>query len=294
MQPSHRRNFSDASFSSDRLSDGSAEDDPGNLEEFLDHYRCYARETSFQPQPTVGFGESRYGPRPEEIIVANTGPAAGARVVYRADLEPLYRWDARGAEIIFREGFRPWNDKLPSSLQYYQGEAPESALVSTTRDPNPAGAQPRDAFDENGFSYRYTIYAPGGYEFMTSLTHHGALYGQQEVAFWKGIRPEYIARLDVFDRNGQLRGISVNRNAYGANSVANERERRNQEVRALIVAERATTSTGQPQNNPHARHVWNTLPAGGVTQASNQSNQPHEQQQYHQHEQSRNSVRRPR
>ncbi|MFF5161595.1 hypothetical protein ACFY3N_36485 [Streptomyces sp. NPDC000348] len=278
--------FSDPSVSGSHYSDGSALSDPGDYQEFLEYYRRYARESTFTPQPTVGFGSSIYGPRPEQIRVANTGPAAGARVVYRADLEPLYRWDSRPPEVIFRDGFQPHNGRLPSSLQYYQSEQTETGLVSTTRDLNPDAAQPSWARNSAGHSFRYTIHAPGGYEFLASLTHHASFYGQQEVAFWKGIRPEYIAQVDVFDRSG-LRVVSqLNPNAHAATAVAAERERRNQQVLAQIAATRRTTAPPQPTHPapPNAQIAYYASLTPGPSQQpprQPQPGQPSGWQQYH-------------
>ncbi|MFD3483547.1 hypothetical protein [Streptomyces sp. NPDC058665] len=189
--PVDRPDFSDASTSSDRYQSGSDEGDLHDWEDFREQYLRYARETSFTPQPTVGFGKSKFGPPPEKIKVANSGPARGLKAAYRRDIEPVYRWDPREIGVIFNEGFKPHNDKLPSSLQYYQAEMTETALVSASRDStfDEEGPRPPWAVDANGHFKRWTINAPGGYDFVASLNRK-AYVNQQEVAFWKGVKGE--------------------------------------------------------------------------------------------------------
>ncbi|MFE7119583.1 hypothetical protein ACFU99_29615, partial [Streptomyces sp. NPDC057654] len=209
-------------------------DDDNALDEeaFREEYQRFARETSFVPQPAVGFGDSVYGPRPEDLPVARIGDLAGGpdgggrafRVVYRVDVEPLFRWDSRPPEVIFGEGFRPHNDKRPVSLRFYQVDHIETALVSTSRDGvfgEEEGALPAWAV-QNGVAYRYHVDAPGGYDFMASLPRH-AYPPQQEVAFWKGIRPEFISRVTVFDGAGNVVRVQWNPGAFAAAEVVRVR-----------------------------------------------------------------------
>ncbi|WP_435879811.1 scabin-related ADP-ribosyltransferase [Streptomyces flaveolus] len=155
------------------------------------------------PQRAGGFGRSKYGPRPDAVMVAYTGPAVGATLMYRKDSEAVFRWDTRGPGIIFPRGFEHQNNVAPSSLQYYQNQAQDTALVSFTRDPDP-NARPEWAFnEEDGLAYRYLGFPPGGYDFVSTL-QTASMPSQDEVAFWKGSRPEYVARVDAFDIGNNL------------------------------------------------------------------------------------------
>ncbi|WP_381798873.1 hypothetical protein [Streptomyces niveus] len=227
----HRPPFSDAHTSSDRYESGSDDGTSHNWEDFREQYLKYARETTFVPQPTVGFGKSEFGPRPEQIKVANSGPAKGLRAAYRKDLEPLVRWDPRDYEEVFKFGFRPHNDKRPSSFNYYQAEMTETALVSTSRDAtfDEEGPRPAWAFNNEGHFPRYTINAPGGYDFVASL-NTSAYVNQQEVAFWKGIRPEYISGVTIFDRDGSIVAEHSNPNAHAAHEVEERRQQEQQQA----------------------------------------------------------------
>ncbi|MCZ1007826.1 toxin glutamine deamidase domain-containing protein [Streptomyces lydicus] len=215
----------------------SDDEDPVSKEFFKEEYTRFGRETTFTPQPTVGFGSSLYGPRPEDMPLARSGellgdPSAGAeafRIAYRFDLEPLFRWDSRSWEVIFVEGFRPHNGKRPVSLRFYQAEHIDTALVSTTRDGTFAeeGARPEWAM-KDGRTYRYTINAPGGYDFLGSLPRY-AYANQQEVAFWKGVRPEFISGVTVFDDAGNVLETVSNPNAHAAREVEAERQERDRQ-----------------------------------------------------------------
>ena len=92
----------------------------------------------------VGFGYSKYGINPQDIRVANSGPSADNDFVYRLDELPLYRWDSRGPEIIFSEGFRNKNNQVPTSLQFYRTTTETrrwsvSPATEIRRLPNPTG-----------------------------------------------------------------------------------------------------------------------------------------------------------
>lgn len=261
MEPQDGRpDFSDAKTSSDYYSDGSDEGQSYSAQEFREQYQAFARETTFTPQPAVGFGESTYGLDPDKIVVANTGPAKGLRAAYRQDLQPLYRWDSRDYTVIFKEGFRPHNDKRPSSMQHYQAETIETALVSTTRDARwDADEGPRPAWSASaeGYSYRYTINAPGGYDFLASLNVK-SYARQQEVAFWKGIRPEYISEVAIFDQNGVERARYSNPNAHAARETE---ARRIAAERAAAVSPHASTRPGVTAQQP----TWQTASPGPST-----------------------------
>lgn len=155
------------------------------------------------PQRTAGFGRSKYGPHPLALVVARTGPAVDATLKYRKDSEAVCRWETRGPAIVFPRGFEPHNNLAPSSLQHYQKTRQETALVSFTRDPDPY-ARPEWAFnEEDGLAYRYLGFPPGGYDFVSTL-QTASMPSQDEVAFWKGVKPKYIARVDAFDQDCNL------------------------------------------------------------------------------------------
>ena len=163
----------------------------------------FPRKVTYHPQETRGFGNSKRGPRPGQLIVANTGPAAGRPPAHREDFEPLYRRDARPPETIFIQGFQPKNNLAPPSLQRHQKQIVDSALVSFSRDPEAATGQ---VYREpgTGNSYRYTApHSPGGVDVTMSLGPASYAY-QQEVVKWKGTWPDEITRADAFDVNDEL------------------------------------------------------------------------------------------
>jgi hypothetical protein len=133
-------------------------------------YFADSAETTYAPRPTAGFGTSIYG-----------------QVVYRTDDEPLYRWDSQPPEVIFSEGLRPRSDTLPTSLRLYQQWLFGNGVVSTTRSPEIDVVSP--PVDSDGFTYRYTLTAPGGIDVITSA---------RAVLFWKRVWPEHIERVEVF------------------------------------------------------------------------------------------------
>ncbi|MET7456220.1 hypothetical protein ABZT03_30925, partial [Streptomyces sp. NPDC005574] len=179
--------------------------------------------------------------------MANSGPALNGKPAYRKDLEPVYRWDNRKPKKIFKEGFPSWNNMKPSSLQYYQNENGYTGYVSTTRKPEFAGATgmpPVDALTDDGESYRYTIEAPGGIDFLTTLGREAAYANQEEVAFWRGIRSEYIVSATKFNQNGEAVKEYINPNAAAGHAVAAERQRRYAEYQQANSA---------PQHGPYAQ-----------------------------------------
>ncbi|MCW2902100.1 MAG: hypothetical protein JWO67_4365, partial [Streptosporangiaceae bacterium] len=187
---------SDPDFDNSEESDSEDETPPDELRaEFEQFYFAHPRDTTYAAQPTVGFGTSLYGPRPERFIAARSGSSQGGRPVYRRDDEPLYRWDSRPPEVIFSEGFRPRSDTLPKSLRLYQKWLDRSGVVSATRSREPDVVSPR--LNSDGFTYRYTLTAPGGIDMVATLNVN-AYPSMQEVIFWKGIRPKYIERVEVF------------------------------------------------------------------------------------------------
>lgn len=166
-----------------------------------------SRQTSDIPVPGgMGFGSSKYGPRPEQLPTARTGPFAGGTRYYREDLDPLYHWSPEGPDVAFTHGIPPKNNLAPRSLQQHQNRPSDSAMVSLTRNPDPE-AQPPGARDpESGISYRRTVLGPGGVDFVNSLITPSKVH-REEVGQWKGVKPEYVARVEAFDRdNNPSRG----------------------------------------------------------------------------------------
>ncbi|MFE3553450.1 hypothetical protein ACFXKW_01000 [Streptomyces sp. NPDC059193] len=112
----------------------------------------------------------------------------------------------REPDEIFREGFKPLTDKAPASLRFYElvhhaGDS-GTGFVSTTR--SPWWESSPDWFRRpDSLIYRYVIKAPGGIDLMATLGAK-SFVKQQEVVFWKGIRPEYIDRLEVVNSKGEV------------------------------------------------------------------------------------------
>ncbi|MEU0950657.1 hypothetical protein ABZ379_49840, partial [Streptomyces canus] len=154
--------------------------------------RFPGRRVSVEPQPTVGHGGSRFGLHPDKFRVSRSQPHLTLQ--YRADNESLYRYDTRHHDVIFNEGFRPWNGKAPRSLAHYQKHVPRTAVVSASR--NPGDYLPYWAVARDGLANLYVIHAPGGIDMIATLKRRAGLE-MQEVAFWKGIRPEFIDRVEV-------------------------------------------------------------------------------------------------
>ncbi|MEU0950581.1 hypothetical protein ABZ379_49430 [Streptomyces canus] len=168
------------------LGEGSSEDYQMAMDRFP------GRRTSAKPQPTAGIGRSRFGLRPDKLWASRTDRSLTLR--YRKDNEPLYRYDSRHHDVIFNEGFRPWNGKAPRSLAHYQLHLQRTALVSASR--NGGSYVPSWAIGQDGTTNLYVIQAPGGIDMIATLKRRAGLE-MQEVAFWKGIRPEFIDRVEV-------------------------------------------------------------------------------------------------
>ncbi|GGM03595.1 hypothetical protein GCM10010129_53810 [Streptomyces fumigatiscleroticus] len=163
----------------------------------------YHRDTTDAPQPAAGFGTSTYGLHPSRLKTRrkNKNGQQAPKLKYRKDREPLYRYDTRPPEVILREGFKPWNDKMPRSLRLYQKTLDRTALVSTSR--SHGGYTPEWAKQPDGSAYLYVVNPPGGIDLVDSLGT-SSFAQQQEVVFWKGIRPEFIVRVEKYDKDGKL------------------------------------------------------------------------------------------
>lgn len=170
----------------------------------------YPRQVSETPQPAAGFGKSRLGVLPGRVKPMRQDAKGRAlpSLKYRADDAPLYRYDTRGPDEILAKGFAPRSEKLPRSLRLYQKvlhtEMNGTAFVSTSR--SPGDYIPEWAKQPNGDAYRYVINAPGGIDLVVTLGST-AFLDQQEVIFWKGIRPEYIDRVEVIDSSKNVKEV---------------------------------------------------------------------------------------
>ncbi|WP_344562585.1 hypothetical protein [Streptomyces axinellae] len=145
--------------------------------------------------------------------MARTGPFAGAPRTYREDQAPLYDWrPPADPAISFSQGIPAKNGLAPRSLQQHQNRPSDSALVSLTRNPDPK-AKPSWAQDPvSGVSHRRTVLGPGGYDFVTSLAAPSKVE-RGEVGQWKGVKPEFVARIESFDRNNNQLWTKDNPNA---------------------------------------------------------------------------------
>lgn len=168
------------------------------------------RDTTTDPQPAAGFGKSKRGINPKKLKTIRDdkrGKKADGKgrdapeLKYRKDNKPLYRFDGRGPETIMVEGFKPWNEELPRSLRLYQKELHKTGFVSATR--SPGDYVPDWARQPDGTAYRYQMNPPGGIDLVDTLGTV-SFAQQQEVIFWKGVRPEFVARVDRVDAQGNV------------------------------------------------------------------------------------------
>ncbi|MEU6126492.1 hypothetical protein [Streptomyces sp. NPDC047123] len=196
------RDFSDA----EEISDGGTDSEAGEYDyaSFMDERNKFPRETTPTPQPTVGFGDSTYGPDPGKVKSMREDRKQGRDVPplrYRKDSELLYRWDKRTPDQILGKGFEAWNDKLPASLRHYQKLLQKTGFVSTTR--SPGGYVPDWARQPDGSGYRYVISAPGGIDLVDTLGTT-SFAQQQEVIFWKGMTSGHVLRAELCDKDGKI------------------------------------------------------------------------------------------
>ncbi|MFE6904641.1 hypothetical protein ACFVFJ_49190 [Streptomyces sp. NPDC057717] len=203
------------------------------------------RESTDKPQPSTGFGNSRFGIRPDRIFPTRRGKPLPLR--YRKDNEDLYRYDIRPYETIFLEGFRPWNNKAPRSLRHYQRFHQQTAFISTTRAEKMPTIQRQMLPD--GTTHRYVIKAPGGIDFVATLKN-AAFPAQQEVVFWKGIRPEFIDRVEVVNQEGRTLKVVTRRDWE---------ETVDKEARRLL----ADAVSAEPRITEHISYVFGAAVKGG-------------------------------
>lgn len=211
----HREDYSPARYAPDPEGSEGSFDQEVSPEEYDESYAQFPRSVGYNPVPTVGFGNSRYGPPPEAIVVARTGPAAGRPVVYRTDNEEHYRFEGRTPEqIAANRGITAHNDQLPVSLQSYQNTTQRSALSSWTRDPQPSGELLSTVESLSRYNdpnrgddapiWRIGSVAPGGIDLMESLGQQ-SYPAQQEIAHYRGVRDEYFTTVTPFgfDADGE-------------------------------------------------------------------------------------------
>lgn len=149
----------------------------------------------------------------------------GDGIVYRGSagdrdiINPVFRWSSTHYNTIFAQGFQARAQGRTPTATYYSlddhvhnGGAPldtnrpvTHAFVSTTLSrrwtPNPSrqilppGGPPVEV-------YRYEIFAPGGIFVANCSLNSYEHQNQQEVAFVRGIAPQYIrsAQLYIFTR----------------------------------------------------------------------------------------------
>ncbi|AKG45655.1 ADP-ribosyltransferase [Streptomyces xiamenensis] len=114
--------------------------------------------------------------------------------VYRDNCRQLYRAEGRAPEIIFEEGFLPW-DTVDGQydLEAYVLENQHSPFVSATYD--------HDLYkDFRRTLYNYYIDAPGGIDVNLTIGDDHKYAGQVEVAFPGGIDRAFIAGACPIDR----------------------------------------------------------------------------------------------
>ncbi|MFE9768362.1 DUF4157 domain-containing protein [Streptomyces sp. NPDC005808] len=161
------------------------------------------RDTTADPQPAAGFGKSKHGINPKKLktLRHDKHNRQAPELKYRKDDKPLFRFDKRSPEQIMDEGFKSWNEEVPRSLRLYQKELHKTGFVSATRS---AGDYVPDwARQPDGSAYRYQMNPPGGIDLVDSLGTV-SFAQQQEVVFWKGVRPEFVSGFDKVDASGNV------------------------------------------------------------------------------------------
>ncbi|MEU2431127.1 putative T7SS-secreted protein [Streptomyces sp. NPDC007861] len=100
--------------------------------------------------------------------------------VWRTTDEPLVRNDNRSPDVVFQEGFQPWNTEN-TNLRNYVLQNEHSAYVGTTRDVD------MDWHTQ----YRYDVDAAGGIDVNQSVANNPFAH-EQEIVFPGGVRTENI------------------------------------------------------------------------------------------------------
>ncbi|WP_194923655.1 scabin-related ADP-ribosyltransferase [Catenulispora pinisilvae] len=175
------------------LNDGASDRFDITEAQFDAHWRAFPPKVTQIPTTSVGFDRGPRDFKPELLPSARRySPLLKASPLwYRDDDSPLYRWDLREPGAVFGTGFRPGNRDLARSLRYYVAQKHATGLISTTRTPD--WIHTLDfAVRQDHRVYRYTIDAPGGIDVLSTLGTKSPFPNEYEVAFWDGIRPEFI------------------------------------------------------------------------------------------------------
>ncbi|WP_194893001.1 protein-glutamine glutaminase family protein [Catenulispora pinisilvae] len=175
------------------LNDGASDRFDITEAQFDAHWRAFPPKVTQVPTTSVGFDRGPRDFKPELLPSARrySPPLKASPLWYRDDNSPLYRWDLREPGAVFGTGFRPGNRDLARSLRYYVAQKHATGLISTTRTPD--WIHTLDfAIRQDHRVYRYTIDAPGGIDVLSTLGTKSPFPNEYEVAFWDGIRPEFI------------------------------------------------------------------------------------------------------
>lgn len=112
-------------------------------------------------------------------------PDWGTRL-HRTDHELLYRGDGRKPDVVFKEGFRPWDENGTIDIATGGGrDGRSTAMVSTAYAPSSA-----ILFARTG-TYVYVVDAPGGLDVDLARGMPSG-YSESEIDFVGGVRPEFI------------------------------------------------------------------------------------------------------
>lgn len=128
-----------------------------------------------------------------------------ARAVFRTSDEPLTRFDSRGPEVIFNDGFLP-RDPKNLSVRGRVVSNEHSAYVGVTRDPT---------LSLPNNQYRYDVIAPGGIDVNLTMKEMGfrnPFAYEQEVLFPGGIASRYIRGVEIRLADGSYGGYLPNPN----------------------------------------------------------------------------------
>lgn len=193
---------------------------------------------------------------PTQIPVARNSPAVNNYTMARRDIAPLYRIDSRHPEVIFRDGFQPWNELNPPSLQYYQHREQETALVSTTRDGRPDAETVARLYEQGHQAiYQYEIWVPGGIDLMATL-NRAAHTSQQEVIFHGGIESTYVLRAKAIDEYLETTAEFENENAHGATGTRDEYYNQSRAITSSSESSiRSSGRSSRPEGSLHGRHL---------------------------------------
>jgi uncharacterized protein YukE len=114
------------------------------------------------------------------------------RAVWRDTSEPLWRFDSRSPDQVFRDGFRPRKTSNTNLATYVQQNR-ASAFVGTTRN---------ETLRWNA-QFRYEIHAPGGVDVNATLDNVYFPH-EQEIAFPGGIQAQFVKGAHVVLPDGSM------------------------------------------------------------------------------------------